>query len=1816
MKLKKGVENCSLVRVLLFILILSLVFVLNNANVNGDGCTGIDCTIDSTGDCEGPLNNADDFKNSISSLDSLHILILNGEITIPKGKTCEINAKKVIVNTGGKINGLNGLVNGLPTEAGGKVKINSKEGIEVRGQINANTEIDSPQGDIFIRGTGKIDASEKGYKSGVINGEYKNYCCVNADLACSGGKYFGEGGSGCYNLCKTGISAKNLPQINLISDKSYGSGGGDSYRATSNSFCGKFVGTNQYLKGIGGFGGGKIIINAKSLSIEQGGKLFANGGNALEKTIFGSNPITSTSPGGGGSGGYLELNLDEISLSSSDSIQSRGGNGYYTISQSKLDNCGGGGSGGYIKIKYIRGNPETLNDADYNILKGGFPGGYPTYTNNNCKAGNDASLSLENKGTIIDIVLSPNSLKFLSDDESKSFILSIENKGGNPALISEFDISTTCPLGVIDPDDLENSFALPSSLDGNTKFPEEDFSVSLNKPVDACSITFTLSGNNFLTVTKILNLNFPGEINFELLKNRQGEPLPSHPSDPLINVLDDTVLKFSPSLLKSFFIKNLVDNAKFKLEVRDTDLNLFEFDSDPDKPDQQNGIVSMIGGQDSITEINFLKFKGLNQVSGQGSMDFFLDIIPCDFSYPSGQCDFSKKKTIKFTLNLLDLNLQITPNTEDPEVVDKKPGDPFEVTVNAFVGTEDKTSKIKQIKNITINGDSCSDLTTGNKAYCYLNRLDLIDGRNYDIQVEIIYESDTDDLLTIKSSPVIEGLILKDVTSPEIQTISHDYDSKTLTVITKDNNLQGVVGINVTLQYPDGTNKTLDIKEIPPSSNLEAYIIQNWNVTGFETTFKNKKHILNVTAYDFAGNFKTEMRYPTFADTYYFNGTLRDVDSLSRGKVASFRLQSLNTGLDHSIISSSNGIYTKKVDQGSYNLIVKNSPDSSSEEDYVLFENFSIENDLQDPINAFGESPAILQELPVDPVKTKTLAIIFNDSLDYNSKTINFNYKTLVDKLKIKIEDLRIYHCPEWDFDAKTCSGDWISYSLDNGLVLNRRTYTASVFFNKDDKIGAFALAELCEDCKPGGAKDTGVRDFCLKENEKVRVEVGLTKAELSLGSTQERKITFKSKNSDQILFNISIDKSLAKLIKLEKTSFGLSPFGEEFFKLNIDIPKKTQVKTYQGSININYGDEKISCPITLDVKSLQESEQLIKASINFISLTPSDEILISTQLSNVGAQAKSEAIIDYTVKDKEGKVVAQDSDFMEFYLFGSTQKAIKSHNKLYQGKYTIDAVIIYGKNKFTTATESFEVKKPFFQALFYNLRNTKLIGVPLLYYLLLILLGVGGYYGYGYYKKYLEKKRQQLLKYQVEVDLATLPKAGSRSSLLGKITELEKFAYVNLDMLKLHTIVAGSTGTGKTVGSQIIVEGALLSGVDVVVFDPSAQWSGFLKKCEENEMLNRYNDYDLKPESARPFLTNVKIIENPREILNLREVLKKKNSSDNKEGTITVYCLHKLKPNEIDLFIANTIKQIFETTPEESDQLKLLLVYDEIHRTLEKFGGKGLGLIQVERGLREFRKWGIGLVLISQVLSDFVGEIKANISTEIQMRTRYEGDLSRIKEKYGDKVASSLIKAPVGTGMFVNAEYNKGRPYFFNLRPLLHSKRRLSDSELIKYGNYSKQLDEVKYKLSVFKKNGVNIGNLDAELKEALNNLVSNNISNVNSSILRMIPMLKSLISKYPKINLKRQLYVKEEEINKSVKQASNERMKYVILENPYNDTIKIYNELRKKLGDASTLKFRQELLSVEKLIIALRNGWDDKTAESVRNRIKSVNESLKKLL
>src|SRR3989338_8685037 len=296
--------------------------------------------------------------------------------------------------------------------------------------------------------------------------------------------------------------------------------------------------------------------------------------------------------------------------------------------------------------------------------------------------------------------------------------------------------------------------------------------------------------------------------------------------------------------------------------------------------------------------------------------------------------------------------------------------------------------------------------------------------------------------------------------------------------------------------------------------------------------------------------------------------------------------------------------------------------------------------------------------------------------------------------------------------------------------------------------------------------------------------------------------------------------------------------------------------------------------------------------------------------------------------------------------------------------------------------------------------------------------------------------------------------------------------------------------------------------------------------------MIALYTNFGLKETDAKAFNGNIHQILNARQIIDIKKYTV--------PGEIHSFAINRLDPEDIDILVTNTMREVFHANLPESPELKLLIIFDEVHRLLPKFGGSGEGFIQIERAAREFRKWGVGLILISQVLTDFVGETKANINTEIQMRTRDQGDLDRIKNKYGSYMLQSLLKAATGTGMIENAAYNKGNPYFVAFKPLLHEHARLSDEELDNYNKYNETIDDLDYQLEQLEKAGIDIFDLRLELKMSQDKVKSGNFNMVNIYLDGLKPRIKAQWDKLGKTPKKREIkYFSESEFEAELRKA-----------------------------------------------------------------------------
>ncbi len=659
-----------------------------------------------------------------------------------------------------------------------------------------------------------------------------------------------------------------------------------------------------------------------------------------------------------------------------------------------------------------------------------------------------------------------------------------------------------------------------------------------------------------------------------------------------------------------------------------------------------------------------------------------------------------------------------------------------------------------------------------------------------------------------------------------------------------------------------------------------------------------------------------------------------------------------------------------------------------------------------------------------------------------------------------------------------------------------------------------------------------------------------------------------------EVSFSFSGD--IAEIVELENSSLQIDSGDSEkvYFMITGEEGEYSGSLRLTGGINkdipveVFVGEVNKTQPYLLDVKAVQDFYDIEK-NISFQLIVTR---LDTDKLNNVS--------FNYSILDNES-VVFLDEFVIDLNNSVSFIQSYDVPEGLGVGEYILQVNSKQG---------DFEVGDQVYFVLGYSFLNIPLFGFLRVWVLILIISIIGtGILSFYLIKRHIESKK----KYQMKLDLKTLPQKSKENLFVGKIAETNHYAYFDPNKFTTHAIVAGATGGGKSITAQVMIEECLKKNIAVIVFDPTAQWSGMLRKCTDKKMTGLYSKFGMKPNEAQAFKGNVRMIKDSRQVIDINKFIN--------PGQIQIFSLNKLDPSEMDIFVASIIRQIFKSDPKEYPALKVLLVFDEVHRLLPKFGGSGEGFLQIERGCREFRKWGLGIMLVSQVLADFVGEIKANISTEVQMRTRDEGDLKRIENKNGEEFLQSLVKASAGFGMFSNPAYNHAQPYFIQFRPILHNTKRLTDEELEQYNKYNDQVDDIEFQIEKLEEEKVDVFDLKMELKLVKDKIMSGSFSVVEIYLEGLSPRLKKEWEKLGKKPPERKIeLVSEEEIKKSIEEAK-----------------KKHDEEKEKEGAAAEGEKKQEQKLEEKIVASLTfdNGAMISSLKELKEYLPSMDNSIFKV-
>ncbi|MBW2972303.1 DUF87 domain-containing protein, partial [Candidatus Woesearchaeota archaeon] len=488
---------------------------------------------------------------------------------------------------------------------------------------------------------------------------------------------------------------------------------------------------------------------------------------------------------------------------------------------------------------------------------------------------------------------------------------------------------------------------------------------------------------------------------------------------------------------------------------------------------------------------------------------------------------------------------------------------------------------------------------------------------------------------------------------------------------------------------------------------------------------------------------------------------------------------------------------------------------------------------------------------------------------------------------------------------------------------------------------------------QPGEVNGTGVT---------VRDEGGKIAAYLSIrqirthikqDSFVEQTLAFYNFRDASMDIKLEVEGEVLPIFQMSEDHFTVPP--NDYKELDISIMGSRPPGVYEGKLYVTGGIDtvlpieiRISKEGKIPIKTLMMKLDVLKSIV--IQGTP---VKYKLDLVNLFTDRKYDVDLKFYIVAINGTKLTnatQKSIMLETFtsLVGQTDIP----DDFEPGDYILRAQADY-LGLTSTVDALFTVREPFYE---YNLLGI----IPVwLMATLLALVATSVFVG-----QELKRRQEAKKRFHAKIDYNELPQEGDRSLFVGNIAETSRKAYFDMDRLTVHSIVAGSTGGGKSISAQDIVEEALLKGVAVAVFDPTAQWSGMLRKLEDKKFLEFYGQFGMDPKKdPKAFNGNIKAVKNGREIIDIFKYLK--------PGEIQIFTTNTLDPKDYDIFVASMIQQIFHSKLEEFRGLKYLLVFDEIHRILPKFGGSGAGFTQIERGCREFRKWGIGIVLISQVLSD-----------------------------------------------------------------------------------------------------------------------------------------------------------------------------------------------------------------------------------------------------
>jgi hypothetical protein len=377
-------------------------------------------------------------------------------------------------------------------------------------------------------------------------------------------------------------------------------------------------------------------------------------------------------------------------------------------------------------------------------------------------------------------------------------------------------------------------------------------------------------------------------------------------------------------------------------------------------------------------------------------------------------------------------------------------------------------------------------------------------------------------------------------------------------------------------------------------------------------------------------------------------------------------------------------------------------------------------------------------------------------------------------------------------------------------------------------------------------------------------------KTHIKQDSFVEQTLAFYNFQDKEIKIDLETSGEIDSIFELSEKEISVVPndYGEiEMTILGIKSPG-----LYKGNLIISGG---INTVLPIEIRISKEGKIPIKTMMMTLDVlntivVQGDSVKYKLDLVNLFTDKKYKVDLKFYVASLNGTMltnVTEKSIMLE--TFTSLVGQINIPSDFEPGDYVVRAQADY--LGLTSSTDAlFTVREPFY--------SYDLLGIIPIWMMstLLALLATAVFLGHEVKRRQDAKKR-----FHAKVEYDELPGEGDRSLFVGNIAETSKRSYFDMDRLTVHSIVAGSTGGGKSISAQDIIEECLLKGVAVA-------WSGMLRKLEDKKFLEFYAKFGMDAKKdPRGFNGNIKAVKNGREIIDIFKYL---------------------KPGEIQIFTTNTL--------------------------------------------------------------------------------------------------------------------------------------------------------------------------------------------------------------------------------------------------------------------------------------------------------------------